>query len=92
MKMLIYDSFLIFISQKTTSQSPMYCSCYTSFYDWRGLDNNNKIEEKKKKRKKRKKRKKKKRKKEEKEEKLNERKGQNLDRKNPWQHAKHSRL
>ena len=25
-------------------------------------------------------------------EKLNERKGQNLDRKNPWQHAKHSRL
>ena len=52
MKMLIYDSFLIFISQKTTSQSPMYCSCYTSFYDWRGLDNNNKIEEEKKKEKK----------------------------------------
>ena len=64
MKMLIYDSFLIFISQKTTSQSPMYCSCYTSFYDWRGKDNNNKIEEeKKKKRKKKKKGRKKKEKK-----------------------------
>ena len=37
------------------------------------------------------KRKKKKRRRK-KEEKLNERKGQNLDRKNPWQHAKHSRL